>query len=75
MPTEGPAVASPERPEPVSRFGSADEGEGFKPCWTLPDPVAGDNLMRHSAAAFSLMRAFMDDCRSPSRAGGNGSDF
>ena len=38
----------------------ADEGEGFNPM-DLPDPVAGDNLMRHSGRGIFLMRAFMDD--------------
>ena len=38
----------------------ADEGEGFDPM-DLPDPVAGDNLMRHSGRGIFLMRAFMDD--------------
>jgi serine/threonine-protein kinase RsbW len=38
----------------------ADEGEGFNPM-ELPDPVAGDNLMRHSGRGIFLMRAFMDD--------------
>jgi serine/threonine-protein kinase RsbW len=38
----------------------ADEGEGFDPS-DLPDPIAGDNLMRHSGRGIFLMRAFMDD--------------
>jgi serine/threonine-protein kinase RsbW len=38
----------------------ADEGEGFDPR-DLPDPVSGDNLMRHSGRGIFLMRAFMDD--------------
>lgn len=38
----------------------ADQGEGFDPD-QLPDPVAGENLMRHSGRGIFLMRAFMDD--------------
>jgi serine/threonine-protein kinase RsbW len=38
----------------------ADQGEGFDP-EALPDPVAEDNLMRHSGRGIFLMRAFMDD--------------
>jgi serine/threonine-protein kinase RsbW len=38
----------------------ADEGEGFDP-EDVPDPVAQDNLMRHSGRGVFLMRAFMDD--------------
>jgi serine/threonine-protein kinase RsbW len=38
----------------------ADEGEGFDP-GKLPDPLAEDNLMRHSGRGIFLMRAFMDD--------------
>ena len=38
----------------------ADEGEGFDP-GNLPDPISGDNLMRHSGRGIFLMRAFMDD--------------
>ena len=38
----------------------SDEGEGFDP-GKLPDPLAEDNLMRHSGRGIFLMRAFMDD--------------
>ena len=38
----------------------ADQGEGFDP-GQLPDPLAEDNLMRHSGRGIFLMRAFMDD--------------
>jgi serine/threonine-protein kinase RsbW len=38
----------------------ADQGEGFDP-GSVPDPVSGDNLMRHSGRGIFLMRAFMDD--------------
>jgi serine/threonine-protein kinase RsbW len=38
----------------------ADEGGGFDP-GELPDPLADDNLMRHSGRGIFLMRAFMDD--------------
>ena len=37
-----------------------DQGEGFNPD-ELPDPVAGDNLLRHSGRGIFLMKAFMDD--------------
>ena len=38
----------------------ADQGQGFDP-GKLPDPLAEDNLMRHSGRGIFLMRAFMDD--------------
>jgi serine/threonine-protein kinase RsbW len=38
----------------------ADQGEGFDP-GELPDPVSGDNLLRHSGRGIFLMKAFMDD--------------
>jgi serine/threonine-protein kinase RsbW len=38
----------------------ADQGEGFNP-EDVPDPVAGDNLMRHSGRGIFLMRTFMDE--------------
>ena len=38
----------------------ADQGEGFNP-EELPDPLAGDNLLRHSGRGIFLMKAFMDD--------------
>jgi serine/threonine-protein kinase RsbW len=38
----------------------ADQGEGFNPD-ELPDPLAGDNLLRHSGRGIFLMKAFMDD--------------
>jgi serine/threonine-protein kinase RsbW len=38
----------------------ADQGDGFDP-GQLPDPVSGDNLLRHSGRGIYLMRAFMDD--------------
>src|SRR5499433_1623830 len=37
-----------------------DQGEGFNPD-ALPDPLAGDNLLRHSGRGIFLMKAFMDD--------------
>jgi serine/threonine-protein kinase RsbW len=40
----------------------ADQGQGFDP-GEVPDPVAQDNLMRHSGRGIFLMRAFMDDLR------------
>jgi len=38
----------------------ADEGEGFD-LGTLPDPLADDNLLRHSGRGLLLMQAFMDE--------------
>src|SRR5712692_4791573 len=38
----------------------ADQGEGFNPD-DLPDPLSGDNLLRHSGRGIFLMKAFMDD--------------
>jgi serine/threonine-protein kinase RsbW len=38
----------------------ADQGEGFDP-EGVPDPLAGDNLLRHSGRGIFLMKAFMDD--------------
>ena len=37
-----------------------DQGDGFDPV-DLPDPVAGDNLLRHSGRGIFLMKTFMDD--------------
>lgn len=46
-----------------------DEGEGFD-LTDLPDPLAEENLLRHSGRGIFLIRAFMDDVqvrrRSPS---------
>jgi serine/threonine-protein kinase RsbW len=38
----------------------ADEGEGFE-LSDLPDPLAEENLLRHSGRGIFLIRAFMDD--------------
>jgi len=38
----------------------ADQGEGFDP-GGVPDPLSGDNLLRHSGRGIFLMKAFMDD--------------
>jgi serine/threonine-protein kinase RsbW len=38
----------------------ADEGEGFDPA-TLPDPLAGENLLRQSGRGVLMMQAFMDE--------------
>jgi serine/threonine-protein kinase RsbW len=38
----------------------ADQGEGFNP-EEVPDPLSGDNLLRHSGRGIFLMKAFMDD--------------
>jgi serine/threonine-protein kinase RsbW len=37
-----------------------DQGEGFDP-EGVPDPLSGDNLLRHSGRGIFLMKAFMDD--------------
>jgi serine/threonine-protein kinase RsbW len=38
----------------------ADEGDGFD-MTVLPDPLADENLMRHSGRGLLLMQAFMDE--------------
>jgi serine/threonine-protein kinase RsbW len=38
----------------------ADEGEGFD-YENLPDPLAQENLLRHSGRGIFLIKAFMDD--------------
>src|ERR1700722_7722019 len=38
----------------------ADEGEGFE-LEDLPDPLAEENLMRHSGRGIFIIRAFTDD--------------
>jgi serine/threonine-protein kinase RsbW len=38
----------------------ADEGEGFD-MTTLPDPLANENLLRHSGRGLLLIQAFMDE--------------
>ncbi|HEY3835943.1 MAG TPA: ATP-binding protein [Bryobacteraceae bacterium] len=38
----------------------ADEGEGFE-LQDLPDPLAEENLMRHSGRGIFIIRAFTDD--------------
>jgi serine/threonine-protein kinase RsbW len=38
----------------------ADQGEGFDP-EVVPDPLSGDNILRHSGRGIFLMKAFMDD--------------
>jgi len=37
-----------------------DEGEGFDPN-TVPDPLAGENLLRGSGRGVMLMQSFMDE--------------
>jgi len=37
-----------------------DEGEGFDPA-AVPDPLAGENLLRGSGRGVLLMQAFMDE--------------
>jgi serine/threonine-protein kinase RsbW len=38
----------------------ADEGEGFD-MGALPDPLANENLLRHSGRGLLLIQAFMDE--------------
>jgi serine/threonine-protein kinase RsbW len=38
----------------------SDQGEGFEPS-EVPDPLAEENLLRHSGRGVFLIRAFMDD--------------
>jgi serine/threonine-protein kinase RsbW len=38
----------------------ADEGEGFD-MGSLPDPLANENLLRHSGRGILLIQAFMDE--------------
>ncbi len=45
----------------------ADEGEGFDPA-TLPDPLAGENLLRQSGRGVLMMQAFMDEFQICNRA-------
>jgi serine/threonine-protein kinase RsbW len=47
---------TPERLEVII----ADEGEGFD-MTALPDPLADENLMRHSGRGLLLIQAFMDE--------------
>lgn len=49
-------ASSPDRLTVVIR----DEGEGFDMS-NLPDPLADDNLLRHSGRGLLLMQAFMDE--------------
>lgn len=42
------------------RVSIADEGEGFDVS-SLPDPLAEENLLRHSGRGIFLIRAFMDE--------------
>jgi serine/threonine-protein kinase RsbW len=45
----------------------ADEGDGFDPA-TLPDPLAGENLLRQSGRGVLMMQAFMDEFQICTRA-------
>jgi serine/threonine-protein kinase RsbW len=45
----------------------ADEGEGFDPA-SLPDPLAGENLLRQSGRGVLMMQAFMDEFQICNRA-------
>ena len=44
-----------------------DEGDGFDPT-AVPDPLAGENLLRGSGRGVMLMQAFMDEFRISKRA-------
>jgi serine/threonine-protein kinase RsbW len=44
----------------------ADEGEGFD-LDSLPDPLANENLLRHSGRGLLLIQAFMDEFQMRSR--------
>ena len=45
----------------------ADEGDGFDPA-SLPDPLAGENLLRQSGRGVLMMQAFMDEFQICTRA-------
>ena len=45
----------------------ADEGDGFDPA-ALPDPLAGENLLRQSGRGVLMMQAFMDEFQICNRA-------
>jgi serine/threonine-protein kinase RsbW len=45
----------------------ADEGDGFDPA-ALPDPLAGENLLRLSGRGVLMMQAFMDEFQICNRA-------
>jgi serine/threonine-protein kinase RsbW len=45
----------------------ADEGDGFDPA-ALPDPLAGENLLRQSGRGVLMMQAFMDEFQICTRA-------
>lgn len=47
----------------------SDQGQGFVP-ESMPDPTAGENLLRTSGRGLLLMRAFVDEVRFRSRARG-----
>lgn len=49
-----------EAPPERIRVTITDEGEGFD-LSDLPDPLAEENLLRHSGRGIFLIRAFMDD--------------
>jgi serine/threonine-protein kinase RsbW len=44
-----------------------DEGDGFDPT-AVPDPLAGENLLRGSGRGVMLMQAFMDEFQISKRA-------
>ncbi|SRR5579871_888659 len=43
-----------------------DEGDGFDPA-AVPDPLSGENLLRHSGRGVLLMQAFMDEFSTSAR--------
>jgi len=45
----------------------ADEGDGFDPA-SLPDPLAGENLLRQSGRGVLMMQTFMDEFQICTRA-------
>jgi len=46
-----------------------DEGKGFTPD-AIPDPLAGDNLLRQSGRGILMMRHYMDELSVTERPGG-----
>jgi len=51
----------------------ADEGEGFE-LSELPDPLAEENLLRHSGRGIFIIRAFTDDFDAAAESRGDASD-
>lgn len=55
-----------ERTPDLLAVSIGDEGEGFDPA-AVPDPLAGENILRHSGRGVMLMQAFMDEFATYSR--------